>query len=198
MRARHHGSAMTATSQGNITPPPRRPAADRPGRDHRPRWPRRPTVKFARMGQISVAEERPVGAPADLVYRLIADSREHHHRFLPDSFSDFEVLEGGVGAGTLHRFKVKAGGRTRTMTMRVAEPEPGRVITESDQDSSFVTTFTVTPAGATCTVRISTTWDGAGGVGGFFERLFAPRVMRRTYLDELERLDRYAREQATA
>jgi hypothetical protein len=26
-----------------------------------------------------------------------------------------------------------------------------------------------------------------------FERLFAPRVLRRLYADELERLDRYAR-----
>jgi len=39
---------------------------------------------------------------------------------------------------------------------------------------------------------------GAGGIGGFFERLFAPRVMRRVYVDELARLDRYAREQPAA
>jgi hypothetical protein len=32
-----------------------------------------------------------------------------------------------------------------------------------------------------------------GGIGGFFERLFAPRVLRRLYAEELERLDRYAR-----
>jgi hypothetical protein len=147
------------------------------------------------MGRIEVAEEGRVGAPAELTYRLIADD-EHHQQFLPDGFSDFEVLEGGVGAGTLHRFTVSAGGRKREMVMRVAEPEPGRVITESDQNSSMVTSFTVTPNGDACTVRIATAWDGAGGIGGFFERLFAPRVMRRVYVDELGRLDRYAREQA--
>jgi uncharacterized protein YndB with AHSA1/START domain len=149
------------------------------------------------MGRIEVTEEGAVGAPAELVYRLIADD-SHHQRFLPDSFSDFEVLEGGVGAGTLHRFKVKAGGRTRELVMRVDEPDPGRVITESDQASSMVTAFTVTPDGDTSRVRITTTWDGAGGIGGVFERLFAPMVMRRTYADELARLDRYAREQAAA
>jgi uncharacterized protein YndB with AHSA1/START domain len=150
------------------------------------------------MGRIEVAEEGRVGAPAELTYRLIADD-EHHQRFLPDGFSDFETLAGGVGAGTVHRFKVAAGpGRTREMTMRVDEPEPGRVLTESDIDSSMVTTFTVTPAAEGCSVRIETAWDGAGGVGGFFERLFAPRMMRRAYLDELARLDRYAREQAAA
>ncbi len=149
------------------------------------------------MARITVEEERPVGAPAELTYHLIAND-EHHQRFLPDAFSDFEVLEGGRGAGTRHRFKVTAGGRTREYLMRVAEPEPGRVISESDERSSLVTTFTVTPSGETCRVRISTSWDGAGGIGGLFERLFAPRVMRRMYADELGRLDRYARQQAGA
>jgi hypothetical protein len=147
------------------------------------------------MGTITVTQEGAVGAPADLTYRLIADD-EHHQRFLPEGFSDFEVLEGGVGAGTLHRFK--AGGRVREYVMRVDEPQPGRVITETDQSSSLVTTFTVTPAGDTCTVRIQTQWNGAGGIGGFFERTFAPRVMRKMYADELSKLDSYARQQAAA
>ena len=42
-------------------------------------------------------------------------------------------------------------------------------------------------------MRIESRWQGAAGVGSFFERLFAPRVLRRIYADELERLDRYAR-----
>lgn len=149
------------------------------------------------MGTITVEHEAAVGAPAELTYRLIADD-EHHRRFLPDAFSDFEVLEGGVGAGTRHRFKVQAGGRVREYLMRVGEPQPGRVITETDENSSLVTTFTVEPAGDTCVVRIQTRWNGAGGIGGFFERTFAPRVMRRMYADELARLDRYAREQLAA
>jgi hypothetical protein len=124
---------------------------------------------------------------------LIADLRAHHPHFLPPAFSDFQVEQGGIGAGTVHRFKLTAGGRTRAYRMRVEEPEPGRVLTESDQLSSAVTTFTVTPEGPGCRVRIETRWQGAAGVGGFFERLFAPRVLRRIYADELERLDRYAR-----
>jgi len=149
------------------------------------------------MGTINVAQEGAVGAPADLTYRLIADD-EHHKRFLPDAFSDFETVEGGVGAGTVHRFKLAAGGKVRDYLMRVDEPQPGRVITETDQSSSLVTTFTVTPAGETCTVKIETTWQGAGGVGGFFERTFAPKVLRKMYADELARLDEYARAQAAA
>jgi uncharacterized membrane protein len=145
------------------------------------------------MATIEVSAERVIGAPADQVYGYIADHREHHPHFLPDNFHDFEIESGGVGAGTVTTFKVNAGGRTREYRMEVAEPEPGRVMTESDTRSSLVTRWTVTPEGSSSRVEISTSWQGAGGIGGFFERLFAPRVMRGIYADELERLDAYAR-----
>ncbi len=57
----------------------------------------------------------------------------------------------------------------------------------------MVTTTTVTPRDEKSLVRFTTTWEGAGGIGGFFERIFAPRVMRGIYADELERLNAYAR-----
>jgi hypothetical protein len=82
--------------------------------------------------------------------------------------------------------------------MQVAEPEPGRVLTESDMNSTAVTTFTVSPQGSGSLVRISTAWDGAGGIGGVFERMFAPRVLRGIYADELRRLGEYARGQRSA
>jgi hypothetical protein len=145
------------------------------------------------MATILVSVERSVDAPAGAVYGYIADMRGHHPRFLPPAFSDFQVESGGVGAGTITQFAVTAGGRTRQYRMKVAEPEPGRILTESDTGSSLVTRYTVAPEGSKSLVRISTTWDGAGGVGGFFERLFAPRAMRGIYADELERLDAYAR-----
>jgi hypothetical protein len=124
--------------------------------------------------------------------------REHHPRFLPPAFSDFQVESGGVGAGTITRFRVTAGGRAREYRMQVAEPEPGRILTESDTGSTLVTKYTVTPKSDACLVQISTTWGGAGGIGGIFERLFAPRVMRGIYADELGRLDAYVRGQRRA
>jgi uncharacterized protein YndB with AHSA1/START domain len=146
------------------------------------------------MARMLISAEGTVAAPAETVYRYIADMREHHPHFLPPAFSDFRVESGGVGAGTVTRFKMTAGGRTREYQMKIAEPEPGRILTESDTGSSAVTTFTVTPQGEASLVQISTSWDGAGGIGGFFERTFAPRVMRAIYADELKRLDAYARE----
>ena len=148
------------------------------------------------MSRVEVSAERQMEASAASVYGYIADMVEHHPRFLPDAFTGFKVESGGVGSGTVIRFNLTAGGRTRAYRSVVDEPEPGRVLRESDANSSAVTTFTVDPSASGCKVRIFTSWEGAGGVGGFFERLFAPRVMQRIYTDELERLDAYASEQA--
>lgn len=146
------------------------------------------------MGELHVTAERQIGAPAERVYRYIADFREHHPRWLPPAFSDFRVERGGVGAGTITTFRVTTSGRSRTFRMEVSEPEPGRVLVESDTNSSLITTFTILPEGEQSRVRIETTWQGARGIGGLFERLFAPRALRGIYAEELERLDHYARE----
>jgi uncharacterized protein YndB with AHSA1/START domain len=150
------------------------------------------------MAPIEVSAQRAVDAPAATVYGYIADMREHP-RFLPPEFSDYHVESGGVGAGTVVRYKVTAGGRTRAYRMTVAEPQPGRVLTESDAESSLVTTYTVTPKGDDASVvKISTSWNGASGVGGFFERLFAPGAVQKIYADGLDRLNSYARERGSA
>jgi hypothetical protein len=143
------------------------------------------------MSYISVGARRDIAAPADVVYRLIADYREHHPRILPPAFSNFSVEAGGIGAGTVIRFDVRAGGRTESFHQRVEEPDPGRVLREIDIDGDRATTFTVTPAGAGCTVHIETTWPAAG-LRGIIERLVAPRLLRPIYEDELSRLNNYA------
>ena len=106
------------------------------------------------MAKIRVTVERPIDAPAERVYRYLADYREHHHRFLPPAFSDFQVEQGGVGAGTVIRFRLTVGGRTQTYRQRVEAPAPGRVLTEADLEPGAVPTFTVTPDGDSCRVRI--------------------------------------------
>jgi uncharacterized protein YndB with AHSA1/START domain len=146
------------------------------------------------MARIDVVQEGRVGAPPEVVYRCIAD-HEQHRGFLPPAFSDFEVEAGGIGAGTITTFTVRTGGGSRAFRMRVEEPEPGRVLTESDTDSDLVTTWTVMPETGGSRVEIATTWS-AEGIVGFFERLLAPRAMRRLYAEELDLLDSYARERA--
>jgi uncharacterized protein YndB with AHSA1/START domain len=149
------------------------------------------------MAKVQASAERTIDAPADAVYGYLADMHQHP-RFLPPAFSDFQVVEGGVGAGTVTTFAVTAGGRTRNYRMNVTEPAPGRTLVESDANSSLVTTFSVEPQGGKSLVRIHTSWDGAGGIGGFFEKTFAPGAMRRLYLDELDRLNAYAVQQQSS
>lgn len=145
------------------------------------------------MGVIEVTAERRVEAPAERVYACLADMREHHPQFLPPAFSGYEVEAGGVGAGTITRFTVTVGPRSRAYRMRVDEPEPGRVLRETDTGSSLVTTFTVDPEAGAARVRITTTWQGSSGMGGIFERRFAPPALRALYEDELARLDAHVR-----
>lgn len=147
------------------------------------------------MVRLRVEETGLVGAPADLVYGLIADMREHHPNFLPPALKDLRVDQGGYGAGTTYRVTGVFLGGERELRMRVDEPEPGRVLTESHLDSPLVTTWTVAPDGDRTRVSIETVWPAARGFGGLLERLLAPRAMARVYREELRLLDRYAREQ---
>jgi len=141
--------------------------------------------------------ERFIDAPADVVYRCLADYTRHHRPggFLPPAFSHQEILSGGVGDGTVIRLSVTLGGRTRTMTSRISEAEPGRVLVE---DSDNVrTTFTVQPVGDGSRVRFDTMLE-AGGLEGLLNKFFAARLLRPVYTDELERLERYAQAEAVA
>jgi uncharacterized protein YndB with AHSA1/START domain len=143
------------------------------------------------MAKVVASTERSIDAPADEVYSYLADMHQHQ-QFLPPAFSDFRIEQGGIGAGTVTSFKTTAGGRTRSYRMQISEPAPGRTLVETDTNSSLVTTFNVTPRGDKSLVSITTSWDGASGIGGIFERTFAPPAVRRLYAEALDRLNAYA------
>lgn len=145
------------------------------------------------MARVRVSAERTIPAPAETVYALLADYRDGHPSILPPAFSDFAVLEGGRGAGTRIHFKLTLGGRTQETEGAVAEPEPGRVLTESYPRDNSVTTFSVGPEGDASRLRIETAWDSRPGIAGFIERLLAPRLLRPLYRDELDRIEAWAR-----
>ncbi len=137
-----------------------------------------------------------IDAPASEVYATIADYRNGHPNILPSKhFSDLRIEQGGIGDGTVIRVKVRALGVEQEYHMVVQEPEPGRILTETDVEKNVVTSFTVTPAGngEQSEVRIATEWEGRTGLSGVFERLGTPPVMRRIYSLELNQLAEYMR-----
>jgi hypothetical protein len=143
------------------------------------------------MGQVVATAERVVRAPVDRVRSALADYEGVRPRVLPEQFSGYRVESGGQGAGTRVAWRFAATSkRVRDQLVEVGQPDADTLV-ETDTRSSMVTTWTLHPADAgLTTVRVRTTWNGAGGVGGFFERTFAPKGLRRVYEDLLGRLDR--------
>lgn len=140
------------------------------------------------MSRVEVSATRAIAAPPAVVYAIIADYHVGHPSILPPKwFGPLTVVEGGVGAGTRIRFSMKGMGPERPMEAIVAEPEPGRVLTETYPATGGVTTFTVEPAPAGSLVTFHTTWE-ARGIAGLIERLAAPGFLRRVYKDELDQL----------
>ncbi|MDQ2808666.1 MAG: SRPBCC family protein [Chloroflexota bacterium] len=143
------------------------------------------------MSRVHAEAAAVIPAPPDMIYALLVDYVAGHPQILPPQyFRDLQVESGGRGAGTVIRLQAGAMGRMRPMRMLVAEPEPGRVLSESDTASSLVTTFTVTPVagGTQAQVRIATHWDAAAGLAGMLERLLIPSIYRRIYRAELAQL----------
>lgn len=149
------------------------------------------------MKQIEVAESAMVDASAEKVYAILADyHREHRHILPPGYFTKLEVLEGGYGDGTLIRVYMRALGIESVLDMRVTEPEPGRVLAETDINTGLITTFTLTPNvnPNQTKVTITTTWAQKPGLAGLLDRLFTPPLMRHIYRKELAILQQYAKQ----
>lgn len=143
------------------------------------------------MAQVHMITTRLVSAKPEDVYDLLADYRRRPS-LLTRNFTDCRVEEGGRGAGTRFHYQLHAGRRVRDCDVEVSEPAPGRELVEQDRNSSLRTRWTVeSTRGDRSRVQVETTWSGAGGVAGFFERAFAPLGLRRIY-DQV--LDRVARE----
>ncbi|WP_371668310.1 SRPBCC family protein [Streptomyces sp. NBC_00289] len=141
------------------------------------------------MAQVEAGTERVVAADAEKVFDALADYSGTRAKLLPEHFSEYEVREGGDGEGTLVHWKLQATSkRVRDCLLEVSEPTDGELV-ETDRNSSMVTTWRVTPAGEGASrVVVTSVWNGAGGIGGFFERTFAPKGLGRIYDEVLGKL----------
>jgi hypothetical protein len=147
------------------------------------------------MARHVVAAQAVIDAPAASAYRVIADYRDGHPRILPrPPFVDLVVEEGGVGVGTVIRFRMRAFGITRTMRATVTEPEAGRVLVETDVAGDVVTTFTVDPVadGRRAKVTISTEMEAGGRLLGWLRRRLVTCFLAPVYAQEIANLEAVA------
>jgi hypothetical protein len=147
------------------------------------------------MGQVTVIAQRTVGAPPERVRAALADYVGVRPKILTEHYSEYRVESGGQGAGTLAHWKLTATEkRVRDQLIEVSDAGENGGLVERDQNSSMITTWLVRPAeDDASTVIAHTVWQGAGGVGGFFEKIFAPLGLRRIHEGLLDNLDKVVR-----
>lgn len=142
------------------------------------------------MAQVEAATQREIAAEPEKVFDALADYNGTRPEVLPEQYSEYEVREGGDGEGTVVHWKLQATSkRVRDCLLEVSEPADGELV-EKDRNSSMVTTWRVTPGRQeqTARVTVTTVWNGVGGIGGFFEKTFAPKGLARIHDDLLARL----------
>ena len=139
------------------------------------------------MGQVSASSTTLINAdPADTL-AAVADYQKIRPKILSPQYSEYQVLQGGQGQGTVAKWKLQAT-KSRIRDVQVGDDVAGHTVIEKDANSSMITNWTVAPAGPGASVTVKTTWTGAGGSKGFFEKTFAPLGLRRIQAEVLTNL----------
>lgn len=131
------------------------------------------------MSRVVARASSQLSASPERVLEFLRDYRGSRERILTDNYTAYRVEQRGKGDGTVFAYHFAAGRRERDYRLQARETPAG--LQESDQLSSFVTTWQVEPAPGGSQVTLESSWDGAGGVAGVFEGLFAPLGLRRIY-----------------
>ena len=136
-----------------------------------------------------------IDAPPQRVYGIIADYHVGHPSILPKPFKNFVVEHGGTGAGTIIRFEVHAFGTATRFRATVTEPDPGRVLVETNvEPDGSTTTFTVLPGatGGADVTFLTEARAARGGLAGAIERFLSTRFLKKLYAEELQLLAKRA------
>lgn len=139
------------------------------------------------MGQVSASSSLQLAAAPDKVFEALADYETVRPRILSEHYRDYKLISGGKGEGTVVHWILQATEK-RQRDVQAKITVSGSTITETDENSSMVTTWSVVPNGTGSTVVTLTQWNGAGGIGGFFEKTFAPIGLKKIQQQVLENL----------
>jgi hypothetical protein len=135
-----------------------------------------------------------INSSSKVVYAIIADYRDAHPKILPKPpFVSLIVEQGGIGAGTIFRVQMKVLGKLQTFRTVVTEPEPGRVLVETN-DTGYITTFTVEPIddGNNSIVTFTTEIPDSSGLLKKLEFHLTKLLLTPVYKQELENLAQFA------
>ncbi|WP_205875301.1 SRPBCC family protein [Mycobacterium camsae] len=139
------------------------------------------------MGQVKASSTVLIDVEPAKVLDAVADYRTVRPKILSRQYSEYEVLEGGQGQGTVAKWRLQAT-ESRVRNVQVNVDVAGHTVIEKDANSSMVINWTVAPAGPGSSVTLTTTWNGAGGVKGFFEKTFAPLGLKKIQGEVLDNL----------
>jgi len=139
------------------------------------------------MGQVSASSTILIDAEPATVLDAVADYTTVRPKILSPHYSEYRVLQGGQGQGTVAAWKLQAT-KSRSRQVQAAVDLAGRTVIEKDANSTLVTNWTVAPAGPGSSVTVKTMWNGAGGIKGFFEKAFAPLGLRKIQAEVLANL----------
>ena len=139
------------------------------------------------MGQVSASSTVLIDATPETVLAAVADYAGVRPKIFSSHYSEYRVLEGGQGAGTVASWKLQAT-QKRVRNVKATVDVAGHTVIEKDANSSMITNWTVAPAGPGSSVTVKTSWQGAGGIGGLFEKTFAPLGLRKIQAEVLENL----------
>ena len=145
------------------------------------------TEELRLMGQVSAASTILVDAEPAATLAAVADYQNVRPKILSPHYSDYQVVQGGQGPGTIAKWKLQAT-KSRVRDVEVNVDVAGHTVIEKDANSSMVTNWTVAPAGPGSSVTVKTSWNGAGGIGGFFEKTFAPLGLKKIQAEVLANL----------
>ena len=143
------------------------------------------------MAAKEIQVSRIIQAAPQKVYAILADYHNGHPLIMPKPyFVALEVEEGGYGAGTVIQFQMKLMGRLQTFRAEITEPDPGRVLVETDLDTGTTTTFTVEEhaQAQASRVTIRTVTQVRDGLFGTVQGWLTMRLLQPIYRKELDQL----------
>ena len=132
-----------------------------------------------------IVEAADIAASPAEVYALLRDYRVGHPGILPPAFRNLEVLEGGVGEGTLFRCEMRLLGRTTVFHGRVTEPRPGTRLVETDPHTGLTTIFHLAPTESGTRLTFITEMPVKAGLLGWIQGWVITRLLTPVFRQEL-------------